>query len=253
MKSRWLVIIAILTCSASYVSALELKDVTYDTKGGGKVVFSHNAHLKKKSAKSPNIGCKSCHNDNMKLNTRYTMADMEKGKSCGMCHGKTAFSLSKCTACHKVKDIAFKISETGPVVFSHNKHLKDMQCNACHEKLYNAGPNNKRVSMAEMDKGKSCGACHNGKTAFSVNKCGECHPTRDVVFKVKDLSDVKFSHNVHLKAFKCGDCHTKIYKPSSGNKVVTMAEMEKGKSCGACHDGKKAFTVSGYCDTCHHK
>ena len=125
MKSRWLVIIAILTCSASYVSALELKDVTYDTKGGGKVVFSHNAHLKKKSPKSPNIGCKSCHNDNMKLNTRYTMADMEKGKSCGMCHGKTAFSLSKCTACHKVKDIAFKISETGPVVFSHNKHLKD--------------------------------------------------------------------------------------------------------------------------------
>lgn len=253
MKLRWLLLIASLTYSAPYVSALELKDVTYDTKGGGKVVFSHNVHLKKKSSKSPNIGCKSCHNDNMKMKTRYTMADMEKGKSCGMCHGKTAFPLSNCTACHKVKDISFKIKETGAVSFSHNKHLKTMQCNACHDKLYNAGPNNKRVSMAEMEKGKSCGACHNGKTAFSISKCGACHPTKDVVFKVKGLTNVKFSHNAHINMYKCGDCHTKIFSPSSSNKVVTMTEMEHGKSCGACHDGKTAFTVAGNCDTCHHK
>jgi c(7)-type cytochrome triheme protein len=32
-----------------------------------------------------------------------------------------------------------------------------------------------------------------------------------------------------------------------------MDEMEKGKSCGACHDGKTAFTVKENCDTCHHK
>jgi len=252
MKFRWLLIPALLTCSAPYVAALELKEITYDTKGGGKVTFSHTAHLKKKSAKAPNIGCKSCHNDNMKMKTRYTMADMEKGKSCGMCHGKTAFSLSKCTACHKVKEITFKVKETGPVQFSHNKHLKTMQCEACHNKLYNTGPN-KSVSMAEMEKGKSCGACHNGKTAFSIDKCGACHPTGDVVFKVKDISNVKFSHDVHLKKYKCGNCHTKIYKLSSSKKVVSMEEMEKGKSCGACHDGKNVFTVKENCDTCHHK
>lgn len=252
MKSRWFVIPMLLLCSTSYVMALELKDVTFDTKGGGKVVFSHNVHMKKKSKKSANIGCKSCHNDNMKLKTRYTMADMEKGKSCGMCHGKTAFPLSNCTACHKVKDITFKIKETGSVTFSHNRHLKEMQCSACHNKLYNTGPN-KSVTMAEMEKGKSCGACHNGKKAFSINKCGSCHPTKDVKFKVKGLSDVTFSHKVHLSTYKCADCHNKIFSPSSGNKVVTMTEMEKGKSCGACHDGKNAFTVSGNCDTCHHK
>ncbi|SNB48075.1 cytochrome c3 family protein [Geobacter sp. DSM 9736] len=252
MKFRWLLLPAILVCCASNAAALELKDVTYDTKGGGKVVFSHKVHLKKKSPKSPNVSCKSCHNDNMKMKTRYSMADMEKGKSCGMCHGKTAFPLSNCTACHKVKDVTFKIRETGPVVFSHNRHLKEMQCDACHTKLYETGPN-KRVTMAEMEKGKSCGACHNGKTAFSVAKCGACHPTRDVTFKVKEISNVKFSHDTHISMYKCGDCHNGVFKPATGNKPVSMTEMEKGKSCGKCHDGKTAFTVAANCDTCHHK
>jgi c(7)-type cytochrome triheme protein len=30
-----------------------------------------------------------------------------------------------------------------------------------------------------------------------------------------------------------------------------MKQMEKGKSCGACHDGKKAFSVKGECAKCH--
>jgi c(7)-type cytochrome triheme protein len=32
-----------------------------------------------------------------------------------------------------------------------------------------------------------------------------------------------------------------------------MKQMEKGKSCGACHDGKKAFSVKGDCAKCHTK
>jgi c(7)-type cytochrome triheme protein len=32
-----------------------------------------------------------------------------------------------------------------------------------------------------------------------------------------------------------------------------MAEMEKGKSCGACHDGKTAFATTANCAKCHKK
>ena len=252
MKFRGTLILALMACSVTFATALELKDVTFDTKGAGKVVFSHNAHLKKKAKKTANISCKACHNANMRLNVRYTMADMEKGKSCGMCHnGKTAFTISKCTECHKVRDITYKVKETGPVAFSHTKHLKTMQCNSCHTKLYLAGPNNKHVSMAEMEKGKSCGACHNAKDAFAVADCAKCHPVKEVDFKLKDIGNVKFSHTFHLGMYKCGECHTGIYRPSSGNKAVSMTEMEQGKSCGACHDGKSAFTVKENCDKCH--
>ncbi|MEF3254691.1 MAG: hypothetical protein K6348_03880, partial [Deferribacterales bacterium] len=34
----------------------------------------------------------------------------------------------------------------------------------------------KKVTMAQMYKGKSCGKCHNGKVAFSARKeCNTCH------------------------------------------------------------------------------
>ena len=232
-------------------SALELKDVTFNTNGGGKVVFSHQLHLKKKSEKSANVSCKSCHDSKEgKARVVYTMADMEKGKSCGKCHtGQKAFSISQCTGCHKVKEITFQIKETGPVQFSHARHLKKMQCNACHTKLYATGPN-KEVSMAEMEKGKSCGACHNGKKAFGIAKCDACHPApRQVVFKVKETGPTIFSHNKHVSRYSCSACHTRLFSLGS-NRHRSMAAMEKGKSCGACHNAKEAFAVSE-CEKCH--
>jgi c(7)-type cytochrome triheme protein len=245
-----IIVLAALACGVSGASALDLKDVTYDTNGGGKVVFSHKAHLKKKSEKMPNVSCKSCHQSAKEGKTHYTMADMEKGKSCGKCHtGDKAFSISKCTGCHKVKEISFKVKETGPVLFSHNKHLEKMQCGSCHTKLYATGPN-KTVSMAEMEKGQSCGACHNGAKAFSIDKCNACHPNpKQVVFKVKETGPTVFSHTKHVARYKCSACHTKLYSIGS-NRHASMAAMEKGKSCGACHNAKEAFAVS-QCQKCH--
>ncbi len=252
MRFRWTAyILAALLGSASLTSALELKDKTFNTENAGKVVFSHTLHLKKKNAKSANVGCKACHNGNMRDNVRYTMADMDKGKSCGICHnGKKAFALAKCTACHKVREVTFKVKETGPVLFSHTRHLKTMQCGACHSKLFKTGPN-KRVDMAQMERGKSCGACHNGKKAFALGACTKCHPVKEKNYKVADAGNVTFSHKIHIDMYRCQECHNKLYIPGSGNRTVSMAEMEAGKSCGACHDSKTAFTVKENCDKCH--
>ena len=250
MKLRSTLILASLLGSATLAGALEIKDITYNTSDAGKVVFSHKSHLRKKSNRAPNVSCKACH-ANQQKNFRYTMADMEKGKSCGACHnGKLAFSIDRCAECHKVREITYKVKETGPVIFSHTRHLRSMQCNSCHSSLYVTGPN-KWVGMAAMEKGSSCGACHNGRDTFAVAECAKCHPTKELTYKVKDAGDVKFSHKAHGKLHGCGDCHTAIYLPASGNKPVGMAAMESGKSCGACHDGKSAFTVKENCDKCH--
>ena len=252
MRFRWTAyILAALLGSASLAPALELKDKIFKTEAAGKVVFSHTNHLKKKTAKTANVSCKSCHNSNMQENVRYTMADMDKGKSCGICHnGKKAFALAKCTGCHKVREITFKVKETGPVSFSHTSHLKTMQCSSCHNKIFKAGPN-KRVGIAQMEQGKSCGACHNGKKSFALSECSKCHPVREKSYKVADAGNVAFSHKFHIGMYKCQECHTKLYLPGTGNKTVSMAEMETGKSCGACHDSKSAFSVKENCDKCH--
>ena len=254
MKLHWIVLTAAIMCCTIPAGALDIKDQTFTTKNAGKVVFSHSTHLKKKIAKSPNISCKACHNDDMKKNVHYTMAQMDQGKSCGQCHnGKQAFALAKCTACHKVKDITFKVKETGSVLFQHTVHLqKKGECNSCHNKLFKTGTN-PRVSMKEMEKGKSCGSCHTGKKAFALLNCSKCHPTKEITFIEKDAGNVKFSHKNHTSLYNCGECHTKIFSTTKSKTKASMKEMETGKSCGACHDGKTAFSVATDkdCDKCH--
>jgi c(7)-type cytochrome triheme protein len=243
---------AAIMCYSIPAVALDIKDKTFTTEVAGKVVFSHDDHLKKKNAKSPNISCKACHNSAMKKGVHYTMAQMEQGKSCGQCHnGKKAFALSKCTVCHKVKDITYMVKETGRILFKHSSHLaKNSQCNTCHNSIFET-KHTPSVTMAAMEKGKSCGACHNGKKAFSLSECSHCHPTKEITFIEKDAGNVNFSHLIHNSLYKCGECHIKIYSTSRSKTKVSMKEMEAGKSCGGCHDGNSAFSVKDKCESCH--
>jgi c(7)-type cytochrome triheme protein len=254
MKLHWIVLTTAIMCYSIPAAALDIKNQTFSTENAGKVVFSHTNHLKKKNAKSPNISCKACHNEAMEKGVHYTMAQMAQGKSCGQCHnGKQAFALAKCTVCHKVKDIAFKIKETGPVQFKHTVHLqKKGECSTCHNKIFSTGAN-PRVSMKAMEKGKSCGACHNGKKSFALSDCSKCHPTKEIVFIEKDAGNITFSHKNHTGLYSCGECHTKIFNTTRSKSKVSMKEMETGKSCGSCHDGKTAFSVATDkdCDKCH--
>jgi c(7)-type cytochrome triheme protein len=105
--------------------------------------------------------------------------------------------------------------------------------------------------MAAMDKGKSCGACHNSKDAFSVKDCGKCHPSGELTFEEKSTGNVVFSHKLHTNIYTCADCHIQTFQTTRSSVKVSMLEMEKGKSCGACHDGKTAFSVKEKCESCH--
>ena len=77
----------------------------------------------------------------------------------------------------------------------------------------------------------------------------------DIIFNVTGMASVLFSHDHHVSRIKlrCSDCHYGLYTNRAQHKVVGMASMEKGKSCGACHDGKKAFGVADKkrCVSCH--
>ena len=244
------IISAVLT-SGMIAHAVDLKNYTFTTDNAGTVVFSHKNHIRQKRMAN---NCKFCHDTiyPFKHKVTYTMADMEKGKSCGACHdGKNAFALSECARCHQVKEITIAVQATGPTRFSHQKHLaSEPNCNACHPALFAAG-HNKPVTMAEMKQGKSCGACHNGKVAFSIDNCNSCHPVKDQKYAIKGAGKVTFSHTTHMGRYQCSNCHTKLFSLPRGKSKVSMKAMEKGRSCGACHDGKVAFSVKANCATCH--
>jgi c(7)-type cytochrome triheme protein len=76
---------------------------------------------------------------------------------------------------------------------------------------------------------------------------------KKVEFEGKPEGKVIFDGTAHANAnLKCPDCHTKPKLFEMKKLPLTMADMKAGKSCGTCHDGKKAFAVSE-CAKCHKK
>lgn len=67
---------------------------------------------------------------------------------------------------------------------------------------------------------------------------------------------VAFRHTTHVDSDKpsCTTCHPRefrILKANAGKRPpIRHDEMEKGRQCGACHDGKKAFAMDD-CTACH--
>lgn len=145
--------------------------------------------------------------------------------------------------------VSIPTKTVGKVAFSHAKHGSN--CNGCHPKIFKKkNPRRRNVSMMQMERGRSCGACHNGKKAFSVTEnCATCH-AGDIFYK-NDEGNVTFPHTAHIENYSCADCHPTLFKPDSRANTATMEDMENGKSCGACHNGDDAFSVAEDCESCH--
>jgi len=155
--------------------------VFYFPAGFGPVTFDHEIHI------ANNLSCGTCHEKLFKITgekKKMTMADMFAGKGCGYCHnGKGAFSAQDCSTCHAGSsngggEIVYKDTGMGDVMFSHANHLgMGLECNACHSSLFGYKKTSGRITMDKINKGKYCGGCHNGKTAFSAEDCSACHVT----------------------------------------------------------------------------
>jgi len=81
-------------------------------------------------------------------------------------------------------DFAFPRGDGSPgqVTFSHQSHVdpKRPDCTTCHPALFKilikgtpaeGGP----LGHAAMERGRQCGACHDGKAAFGLDNCPLCH------------------------------------------------------------------------------
>lgn len=69
---------------------------------------------------------------------------------------------------------------------------------------------------------------------------------------------VTFRHESHVDAARpdCTTCHPRLFSIvksaafSAAPAAIRHADMERGRSCGFCHDGKKAHGLDD-CETCH--
>ena len=63
-----------------------------------------------------------------------------------------------------------------PVIYPHWIHRIWFECKVCHQDYFIMNRWRNKVSHEEIEKGRQCGACHNGELAFGVDKeCERCH------------------------------------------------------------------------------
>ncbi len=77
------------------------------------------------------------------------------------------------------KTVTWEGGGQGLVTFDGKAHITEgYKCNSCHPSLFMMRGGTAKMTMKALREGEFCGACHNGKTAFSaadVSKCRNCH------------------------------------------------------------------------------
>ncbi|HUJ73774.1 MAG TPA: cytochrome c3 family protein, partial [bacterium] len=214
------------------------------------------AHPWRLAGKHAEILCDACH----------TGGPM-KPASCRGCHGFPASGAPmislECKQCHlkeqQVKPLADCTSCHGAPGGLHTAGMHPAAgCTACHS------PHTWLPAPRE-----TCLTCHTDKSQhFAAQPCAQCHSFRagaktpaaaappPVTFAgaAGSPGPVTFAHQIHLaRGLTCSNCHPALFKMQEGGLALTMDKMAAGQFCGACHNGKRAFSVmdGDKCFTCH--
>jgi c(7)-type cytochrome triheme protein len=170
------------------------------------------------------------------------------------------------------------------VVFSHRTHfaIEGNRCTGCHPATFRMLTRGPAPSHGNMNAGRSCGVCHNGRDAFGVTDttaCTTCHTGRPEAHAASSPASgagaavastaprlpkphayprgdgspgrVTFRHETHAKG-GCAACHPRTFKMIAAPPLPDFG-MHGVAACGACHDGKAAFATDdpASCERCH--
>lgn len=220
--------------------------------------FQHSTHAQLK--------CDQCH-----VRRADAIKPVVPGhRACISCHVKefTSTTFGICSNCHsgitavRPPIEAFPPRQSFGLEFSHKTHAtyiggqRRADCAECHSIAGAAGtfPGHKecyvchkapdQVKAGEKPAGASCGVCHTvagSRARFAAG--GATYRT------------TKFTHSDHIsRGVGCAECHG-VLGDGAGVQVSQPALREHsgtgfGKSCGSCHNGRRAFSGDRP-DTCY--
>jgi len=90
----------------------------------------------------------------------------------------TFYLASIALAVGPAKKFVYENKAAGRVVLDGKSHADaGLKCAACHPGLYKTKPPFQKITMADLNAGKSCATanCHDGKKSFGVRECSKCH------------------------------------------------------------------------------
>ncbi len=229
----------------------------------GKTQFDHAQHTQLK--------CEQCH-----LRKADALTPVVPGhNACISCHVRefTATGFGICANCHDgIKDVRpavfpFPERESYGVAFSHKTHAtyiggqRRADCTECHTQT---------GGKMSMPGHRECYGCHKAADQFKPGEkvvdgsCGVCHLKTGENVSFKKFSSggrayrFKFTHTAHVKVAQCNECHN-VYGDGADQVSQPLLREHAGagyaKSCGSCHNGRRAFTgeygAGCSCHKCH--
>lgn len=250
---RWLIVALIMS---SLIPACSHKQEQAKTENEQDKVISRDEAV-------GNLPCFKCHSYQLFSSSPQKgifshQIHINTGFHCNQCHNfqghkHMIINRSACKTCHNIRDMELRKSSM-PSKFNHETHAKRAGCRDCHPKIFVMKSGTATVTMKDIDAGSYCGACHNGKKAFSSSECAKCHTVlafdKELTYKVEGLGNVVFSHRFHTSAFSCSDCHPRHFGMKKTAGKMTMDKINEGKFCGACHNGNMASSAAD-CTKCH--
>ena len=184
---------------------------------------------------------------------------------CSSCHTQQfaeGNSNPMCYICHTATDVKpFPRLKSFTTRFDHGRHTRLANCATCHK------PSRRGVAFSipsRMNAHSSCFQCHtpeSGGSESRLGSCSTCHTAGRPGWTSESAKafSVNFSHAEHArKGLKCADCHTVRAGMGRGRQVTSpVAAMHfppaGARSCGACHNNKRAFGGTDFsdCKRCH--
>jgi c(7)-type cytochrome triheme protein len=83
---------------------------------------------------------------------------------------------------------------------------------------------------------------------INADLCKDCHGLKMISFASSGFP-AEFNHEFHSR-MGCKECHLGIFPMKKGTTKIVMDEIYKGRLCGECHNGERAF-ASSECARCH--
>jgi c(7)-type cytochrome triheme protein len=202
------------------------------------VTFSHSAHTSW-------LACVSCHPAIFPLRqakpTVITMAKIQAGQYCGVCHGRVAFSAGRdCSRCHtkNLPSVEWRPPEPKKPI----ERAKNWE-EAAKLLPVTAGTTDWVKALAEGVIAPRTGTDPKATDQPVLPLDVERVPAAGEMFKVI------FPHKTHTEWLACPNCHTGIFQMAKGTAPMTMEKINAGQYCGVCH-GKVAFPATA-CARCH--
>jgi c(7)-type cytochrome triheme protein len=192
---------------------------------------------------SGHVPCASCHVQQF-ANPNNAM--------CSICHTEPASGAVK--ALLQIKSFGAK--------FDHGRHTRQTGCVTCHS----TSRGGVAFSIpAGSNAHKTCFTCHEPEREIAgknIGSCNACHEPgrRNRPSEWAKSFQFKFSHAEHMMRGKtnCASCHNVLAGSAQGRQVTSPVVAMHfapagGRSCGACHNDKKAFGTGDFtnCRRCH--